>query len=233
MVSYLQLAHSERHPVTGVPVGEGDPQLRPRRGRRPRRAGPAGASISRFLDPQQAIAAARAGEVRCWTRAASAGRGCWTRSGSGWGSARRCTGSPPGGGLDGERGRAGAVRAGGPAGAGTGRKLAATGWVAERVAIDGCAGFSDDAAYRAMDFLLDALGEIAAAIFDSVAHLLNLDVDIVFVDTTSTYWEVDGADELADLRRTRRPTTADQPGRGRARRRSASPRTTATTCRRW
>ena len=50
-----------------------------------------------------------------------------------------------------------------------------------------------------MDFLLDALGEIAAAIFDSVAHLLNLDVDIVFVDTTSTYWEVDGADELADL----------------------------------
>jgi len=34
-----------------------------------------------------------------------------------------------------------------------------------------------------MDFLLDALGEIAAAIFDSVAHLLNLDVDIVFVDS--------------------------------------------------
>ena len=36
-------------------------------------------------------------------------------------------------------------------------------------------------------------------IFDSVAHLLNLDVDIVFVDTTSTYWEVDVPDELADL----------------------------------
>ena len=50
-----------------------------------------------------------------------------------------------------------------------------------------------------MDFLLDALPEIAARIFDSVAHLLNLDVDIVFVDSTSTYWEVDGADELADL----------------------------------
>jgi hypothetical protein len=77
--------------------------------------------------------------------------------------------------------------------------LAATGWVAKRVAIAGCGGFSDDAAYRAMDFLLDALDEIAQRIFDSVAHLLNLDVDIVFVDTTSTYWEVDGADELADL----------------------------------
>ena len=50
-----------------------------------------------------------------------------------------------------------------------------------------------------MDFLLDALGEIAARIFDSVAHLLNLDVDIVFVDTTSTYWQVDVPDELADL----------------------------------
>ena len=62
-------------------------------------------------------------------------------------------------------------------------KLAATGWVGERVAITGCAGFSDDAAYRAMDFLLEALGEIAAQIFDSVAHLLNLDVDIVFVDS--------------------------------------------------
>jgi len=37
-----------------------------------------------------------------------------------------------------------------------------------------------------MDFLLEALGEIAGEIFASVAHLLNLDLDIVFVDTTST-----------------------------------------------
>jgi hypothetical protein len=50
-----------------------------------------------------------------------------------------------------------------------------------------------------MDFLLDSLEEIAAQIFAAVAHLLNLDVDIVFVDTTSTYWEVDVADDLADL----------------------------------
>ena len=106
--------------------------------------------------------------------------------------------------------------------------------VAERVAVADCPGFSDDSAYAAMDFLLDAVGEIAARIFDSVAHLLNLDVDIVFVDTTSTYWEVGGADELADLAApTPRPTT------GWARRSragsvgSASPRTTATTCPRW
>ena len=80
-----------------------------------------------------------------------------------------------------------------------GSKLAATDWVARRVAIDGLEGFTDDQAYRAMDFLLDALGEIAGEVFGSVAHLLNLDLDIVFVDTTSTYWELDVADELVDL----------------------------------
>ena len=88
-----------------------------------------------------------------------------------------------------------------------GSKLAATRWVAERVVIDGCPQFSDDQAYRAMDFLLDALEEIASEIFSAVAHLLNLDLDIVFVDTTSTYWETETADddlELAD------PVTDDE-----------------------
>ena len=78
-------------------------------------------------------------------------------------------------------------------------KLAATRWVAERVFIEGCAGFSDDASYAAMDFLLDALGAVASEVFGSVAHLLNLDLDIVFVDTTSSYWECGVADELAEL----------------------------------
>ena len=31
-----------------------------------------------------------------------------------------------------------------------------------------------------------------------MAHLLNLDVDVVFVDTTSTYWEMEVAGELAE-----------------------------------
>lgn len=65
--------------------------------------------------------------------------------------------------------------------------------------IEGCVGFTDDAAYAGMDFLLDALGEVAGEVFTSVAHLLNLDLDIVFVDSPSTYWEVDVADDLADL----------------------------------
>ena len=114
-----------------------------------------------------------------------------------------------------------------------GSKLAATGWVAERVAIEGCAGFTDDAAYAAMDFLLDALGEIAAEIFSSVAHLLNLDLDIVFVDTTSTYWETETADELAELAEDPGRRRGHQPHRGRDAARSGTPRTTAPTCRRW
>src|SRR2546429_7717421 len=78
-------------------------------------------------------------------------------------------------------------------------RLAATRWAAERVAIEGLSGLSDDQAYRGMDFLLDALDEIAAEVFSAVAHLLNLDLDIVFVDTTSTYWETETADGLAEL----------------------------------
>jgi hypothetical protein len=78
-----------------------------------------------------------------------------------------------------------------------GSKLAATGWVAERVAIDACSGFSEDAAYAATDFLLDALAEVAAEMFASVAHLLNLDLDIVFVGTTSTYFETEALAGLA------------------------------------
>jgi hypothetical protein len=80
-----------------------------------------------------------------------------------------------------------------------GSKLACTKWVAERVAMEGCPGFDADAAYAAMDFLLDALGEIAAGVFATTATLLNLACDVVFVDTTSTYWELDGADEPAEL----------------------------------
>ena len=53
------------------------------------------------------------------------------------------------------------------------------------------AEFSDDQAYRAMYFLLDALGEIASGVFSSVAHLLNQ--NIVDVDATSTDWEVEVA----------------------------------------
>ena len=50
-----------------------------------------------------------------------------------------------------------------------------------------------------MDFLLDALAEIATGIFNRTANLLNLSCDVVFVDTSSTYWELDVADEEIEL----------------------------------
>ncbi|MDA8044975.1 MAG: hypothetical protein M0Z30_07030, partial [Actinomycetota bacterium] len=78
-------------------------------------------------------------------------------------------------------------------------KLACVSWARERVALTSRPGFDDDGAYSAMDFLLDALGEIATGIFDRTANLLNLSCDVIFVDTSSTYWELDIADEEIDL----------------------------------
>src|SRR5450756_2230893 len=72
-----------------------------------------------------------------------------------------------------------------------GSKLAATRWVAERVAIEHCPRFDADAAYAAMDFLSGALPEIAEGVFASTANLLNLACDVIFVDTSSTYFEID------------------------------------------
>jgi Transposase DDE domain len=198
-VSYLQLAHSERHPVTGVPsakvihnFGRAEAVDREALARLV-------ASISRFLDPEQAIATAHTGQIEILDSRRLGGAWLldqlWERLGVG-AALRRAAAERR---FDAEVTERVLFSLVAQRALEPGSKLAATRWVTERVAITGCVGFSDDAAYRAMDFLLDALPEIAARIFDSVAHLLNLDVDIVFVDSTSTYWEVDAPDELADL----------------------------------
>jgi len=182
-VSYLQLAHSERHPVTGVPsakvihnFGRTDAVDRDALARLV-------ASISRFLEPAQAIAAAHTGEIEILDSRRLGGAwvldSLWERLGIG-AALRRVAADRR---LDAEATERVLFALVAQRALEPGSKLAATRWVGERVAIAGCGGFSDDAAYRAMDFLLDALGEIAARIFDSVAHLLNLDVDIVFVDS--------------------------------------------------
>ena len=198
MVSYLQLAHNERHPVTGSPVakvihsfGRADKVDRAALARLV-------ASISRFLDPGKAVAAAAAGEVevidsRRMGTAWVLGR-LWDRLEIGTAVRRVAAGRR----LDGDATERVIFALVAQRACEPGSKLAATRWVAERVFIGGCGGFSDDAAYAAMDFLLAALEEVAAEIFSSVAHLLNLDVDVVFVDTTSTYWEMEVAGELAE-----------------------------------
>ena len=62
------------------------------------------------------------------------------------------------------------------------------------VHIDGLGEVSDDACYRAMDWLHDVRGELEKQVYFQVADLLNLQVDLIFFDTTSTYFETGEAD---------------------------------------
>jgi hypothetical protein len=74
-------------------------------------------------------------------------------------------------------------------------KLHAAGWVGRSVHIDGLPETTDDACYRAMDWLNDVAPELEQQVFGQVANLLNLEVDLLFFDTTSTYFELDEPDE--------------------------------------
>jgi len=199
VVAYLQLAHNERHPESGNPVakvihnfGRAEHVDRQALARLV-------SSISRFLTPEQAVSAAAGAEVEILDSRHLGGAWTldriWERLGIGAAIRRVAAGRR----LDGDAVERVVFALVAQRALEPGSKLAGTKWVAERVAIEGCTGFTDDAAYAAMDFLLDALNEIASEIFGSVAHLLNLDLDILFVDTTSTYWELDVADELVDL----------------------------------
>jgi transposase len=67
-------------------------------------------------------------------------------------------------------------------------KLAATGWISERVVIDGLDTVDADTCYRAMDWLVEIEPALAEAVYWSTADLLNLEVDLLFFDTTSTYF---------------------------------------------
>ena len=73
-------------------------------------------------------------------------------------------------------------------------KLAASEWVNEDAEIPGLPAITDDALYRAMDFLLEIAPALEKAVFHEVANLLNLEVDLLFFDTTSTYFHLDEAD---------------------------------------
>jgi Transposase DDE domain len=74
-------------------------------------------------------------------------------------------------------------------------KLAASRWVNEDVLVTGLAATSDDACYRAMDWLTEIKDDLERKVFDNLADLLNLEVDLLFFDTTSTYFETEDEDE--------------------------------------
>ena len=200
-VSYLALAHNERDPDSGMPKAQiihnfGRADLVDRDG-----LARLIKSISRFLDPADALAATGSGEVqvldsRPMGTAWVADR-LWQRLGIG---ARivEVAGRRRG---PGRRVDAAVVErvifamvanrlSPTPL-----SKLAGCAWVANGVFIDGLAEVDEDSCYRAMDVFLSMLGELQEAVFFSVANLLNLEVDILFFDTSSTYWETDSTDD--------------------------------------
>jgi Transposase DDE domain len=74
-------------------------------------------------------------------------------------------------------------------------KLAAADWIRSDVHVDGLDETTDDACYRAMDHLLAIERDLAEQAYYQVTDLLNLEVDLLFFDTTSTYFETEEADE--------------------------------------
>jgi hypothetical protein len=199
-VSYLALAQNERDPETGVPrarvihrFGRADQVDREALARLVR-------SISRFLDPAEAVAATASGEVsilesRTMGSAWVADR-LWERLEIG----KVILDAAGGRRLAGERvERAIFAMVANRLSVKPLSKLAGCDWVAERAFIEGLAGVSDDECYRAMDFLHAALPELQERVFFTVANLLDLEVDLLFFDTSSTYWETDRLpEELQD-----------------------------------
>ncbi|EQD52606.1 transposase IS4 family protein, partial [mine drainage metagenome] len=161
VVSYLQLAHNERHPVTGSPVakvihnfGRADKVDREALARLV-------SSISRFLDPAEAVAATEGADVEIVDSRRFGGAyvldELWRRLGIAKAlldaaGRRRLSGEV----VERVLFALVAQRCLEPA-----SKLACVSWVQERVAISSCPAFDDQAAYAAMDFLLDALPDIA------------------------------------------------------------------------
>ena len=69
-------------------------------------------------------------------------------------------------------------------------------WLAEDVRIEGCGGLELQHLYRAMDVLEAHQDALEEGLYYRLADLLNLDVEVMFYDTTSLHFEI--ADEDAD-----------------------------------
>ena len=77
-------------------------------------------------------------------------------------------------------------------------KLSMEDWVSREILVDGLPEADVHQLYRAMDFLLEASPEIQHDVFFSLANLFNLEVDLIFLDTTSTYFEIEDEDPGED-----------------------------------
>lgn len=77
-------------------------------------------------------------------------------------------------------------------------KLATQEWVAEDAAVPGVDEIDVQHLYRAMDVLVECDREIQKAVYFKVSDLFNLEVDLIFLDTTSSYFEVSHEDDDED-----------------------------------
>ena len=195
VVRYLQLAHNirppgKRHPQAEVvySFGREDQLDRAALARLVR-------SISRFLDPEQALAATATGELRFVGSRRFGGAyvldALWQRLGIAEAIGRAATGRK----LDPRVERVLFCLVCNRALAPT-SKLAALAWAASDVALPrvGALGEDPQVFYRAMDLLLEADEAIQREVFFAVANLLNLEVDVLLFDTTSTYFETEDDD---------------------------------------
>jgi transposase len=69
-------------------------------------------------------------------------------------------------------------------------------WLEEDVFINDIAKLNVQVLYRAMDFLLAHQDQIEQEVYWAVADLLNLEVDLILYDTTSTYFETEVETDL-------------------------------------
>jgi hypothetical protein len=77
-----------------------------------------------------------------------------------------------------------------------GSKLAcATRWLPDVAFMPDADGLAVDQLYRALDFLAVWSDRIERDVFLQAADLFRLDVDLIFYDTTTAYFEIDEADE--------------------------------------
>jgi len=80
-------------------------------------------------------------------------------------------------------------------------KLATEEWARQDVVLGNDELIKVQHLYRAMDFLLAHEEAIQREVFFATADLLNLEVDLLFFDTTSSYFELDEQDDEQGLRR--------------------------------
>jgi Transposase DDE domain len=152
------------------------------------------AALSRLLDPAEALAASEPGELSVTASRPAGGVHAldqlWLRLGLGDAVRRTLAGRRLSPGTERVLFALVANRA-----LAASSKLAAADWVCEDVHVDGLDEVDDDACYRAMDHLPAIERSLAEQAYFQVTDLLNLEIDLLFFDTTSTYFETEEADE--------------------------------------